>query len=110
MIMRLLCQFPMQNIWIFDKIVDGIDFDGPPSFNSEISVEIPNTEKLSDFLQILQLNNIHDQDSECFGVDLFHQALQFFSNVLFSSCSYGFKINKIAEESRERIVLVLVYQ
>lgn len=23
MIMRLLCQLPMQNIWIFDKIVDG---------------------------------------------------------------------------------------
>lgn len=41
----------------------------------EICVEIPNTEELSD-LQILQLNNIHDQDSECFGVDLFQQAYE----------------------------------
>jgi hypothetical protein len=53
----------------------GIDYAGPPSVTSDICVEIPNTDQLSD-LQIFQLNNILDQESDCFGVDQFQQALQ----------------------------------
>lgn len=53
----------------------GIDYSGPPSVTSDVCVEIPNTEQLSD-LHIFQLNNILDQESDCFGVDKFQQALQ----------------------------------
>ncbi|XP_062613954.1 uncharacterized protein LOC134275702 isoform X2 [Saccostrea cucullata] len=66
-------EYDMQNE--ADMCSYGIDYSGPPSVTSDVCVEIPNTEQLSD-LHIFQLNNILDQESDCFGVDKFQQALQ----------------------------------